>query len=122
MLLVREAADVQHDQRVVAGGEPPPPGVISPARVEEVRIHAASPQFRMREPAADQIVADRLSRREGDPCRAMEPLEPAPYGRLEEPHAVMPAVLGEVGVERSHERQDRKSTRLNSSHVRISYA
>src|SRR3712207_7784785 len=35
---------------------------------------------------------------------------------------IMPAVLKENGIRVANENEDRKSTRLNSSHVNISYA
>ena len=95
---------MQHDHGVVAAREPATPGVVAPAGVEEVRVHAASPQGGMREPAPDQIVTHRLPRREGHAGRTVKPPQPAPHQRLEESDAVVSAVFWKVRVEGGDQR------------------
>src|SRR5439155_1735777 len=105
VLFGRQATDVQHDSRVVATREPAPPAVVAPARIERAGVHAAPPHRGVGEAASLELRANGSTRRQRLLRRVVEPGEPPPYRGREYADAVVTAVLGEVRVERRHQRQ-----------------
>src|SRR5207249_11994027 len=90
------------------GGGHPPPRQRPPERLHRPRTEEGLPHLLERGPPAPVGGGERRHRR----AREREPLPPAPPLRGGA-RARQPSLLA---------RQDRKSTRLNSSHVSISYA
>src|SRR2546428_306908 len=79
----------------------PPASAAITAEPDAIASSATSPQVSV---CDGNTLTSALAYSVARASRGRNPLGPGPHGGLEEPDAVRPAVLGEVGVEGGHER------------------